>query len=99
MSSDHPEHVLCARHHECGALDRLLKGVGGQSQVLVVRGWPGAGKSALIEYVAESASGYRITRAAGIEYEIELAYAGLHQLCATMRWPAFQLTARGLRPT
>ena len=56
MSSDHPEHVLCARHHECGALDRLLKGVGGQSQVLVVRGWPGAGKSALLEDVEHDAT-------------------------------------------
>jgi AAA ATPase domain len=56
----------------------------GQSQVLVVRGEPGVGKSALLEYVVQSASGCRVSRVAGIEYEMELAYAGLHQLCAPM---------------
>lgn len=75
--------MLRGRHNECGALDRLLKNVrAGQSQVLVVRGEPGVGKSALLEYVAKSASGCRVAQAAGIEYEMELAYAGLHQLCA-----------------
>lgn len=73
------------RHNERGALDRLLVGVrAGQSQVLVVRGEPGVGKSALLEYLMQSASGCRVARAAGVEYEMELAYAGLHQLCAPM---------------
>jgi DNA-binding CsgD family transcriptional regulator len=85
MSSDDPGHVLRGRDTECGVLDRLLKGVrAGHSQVLVVRGEPGVGKSALLEYVVRTASGCRVSRAAGIEYEMELAYAGLHQLCAPM---------------
>src|SRR5262249_22734864 len=77
--------VLRGRENECDVLDRLLKeGRAGHSQVLVVRGEPGVGKSALLDYVVESASGCRVSRAAGIEYEMELAYAGLHQLCAPM---------------
>jgi len=56
----------------------------GQSQVLVVRGEAGVGKSALLEYLLESATGCHVARAAGVEYEMELAYAGLHQLCAPM---------------
>ena len=52
--------------------------------MLVVRGEPGLGKSALLEYVVESASGCRVARAAGVECEMELAYSGLHQLCAPL---------------
>jgi hypothetical protein len=78
-------HELRGRQDECDVLDRLLKEVRtGQSQVLVVRGEPGVGKSALLEYVIQSASGCRVSRAAGVEYEMELAYAGPHQLCAPM---------------
>jgi AAA ATPase domain len=85
MSSHEPGHVLRGRQDECDVLDRLLKDVRtGQSQVLVVRGEPGVGKSALLEYVCQSASGCRVSRAAGVEYEMELAYAGLHQLCAPL---------------
>jgi len=85
MSSHDPGHVLRGRQDECDILDRLLKDVrAGRSQVLVVRGEPGVGKSALLEYLVHSASGCRVSRAAGIEYEMELAYAGLHQLCAPM---------------
>jgi DNA-binding CsgD family transcriptional regulator len=73
--------ALRGRRNECHALDRLLTQVRqGQSQVLVVRGEAGVGKSALLEYIAEGATGCRVLRAAGVEYEIELAYAGLHQL-------------------
>jgi DNA-binding CsgD family transcriptional regulator len=83
MSSHERGHVLRGRQDECDVLDRLLKEVRtGQSQVLVVRGEPGIGKSALLEYFIQSASGFRVSRAAGVEYEMELAYAGLHQLCA-----------------
>jgi hypothetical protein len=64
----------------------------------VVRGEPGVGKSALLDYLAERASGCRVARAAGIESEMELAFAGLHQLCAPMldrlqRLPAPQRAA------
>jgi hypothetical protein len=51
-------------------------------RALVLRGEPGIGKTALLEYAIESASGFRIARAAGVESEMELAFAALHQLCA-----------------
>ena len=57
---------------------------GGQSQVLVLRGEAGVGKTALFEYLQGQASGCRIARAAGVESEMELPFAGLHQLCAPM---------------
>jgi DNA-binding CsgD family transcriptional regulator len=75
--------ALRDRHDEREALDRLLTTVrSGRSQVLVLRGEAGVGKSALLDYLERNASGCRVARAAGHEYETELAYAGLHQLCA-----------------
>ena len=66
-------------------LDGQLQRVrAGESSVLVVRGEAGVGKTALLEYVADRASGCRIVRVAGVESEMELAFAGLHQLCAPM---------------
>ena len=56
----------------------------GQSSVLVVRGEAGIGKTSLLEYLAGSASGCRIARAAGVQSEMELPFSGLHQLCAPM---------------
>ena len=56
----------------------------GQSRVLVLRGEAGVGKTALLEYLQGRASGCRIARAAGVESEMELPFAGLHQLCAPM---------------
>jgi DNA-binding CsgD family transcriptional regulator len=77
--------VLHGRRSECEALDRHLLHVrAGQSSVLVLRGEAGVGKTALLEYVAERASGCRIARAAGVQSEMELAFAGLHQLCGPM---------------
>jgi DNA-binding CsgD family transcriptional regulator len=52
--------------------------------VLVLRGEAGCGKSALLDFVLERASGFRVARVVGVESEMELAYAGLHQLCAPM---------------
>ncbi|WP_445149961.1 helix-turn-helix transcriptional regulator [Baekduia sp. Peel2402] len=73
------------RDAERAALDGLLKGVrGGQSAVLVLRGEAGIGKTALLEVVAERADGCRVARVAGVQAEMELAFAGLHQLCAPM---------------
>jgi DNA-binding CsgD family transcriptional regulator len=64
-------------------LDRLIGVVrAGGSRVLVVRGEPGVGKSALLDYLAGRAAGCRVVRAAGVEPEMELAFAGLHQLLA-----------------
>ena len=54
----------------------------GESRVLVVRGEPGVGKTALLEYLLERAAGCCIARTAGVESEMILAFAGLHQLCA-----------------
>jgi DNA-binding CsgD family transcriptional regulator len=77
--------VLLGRFHECEVLDRLLEAVrGGESSALVVRGEPGVGKSALLEYVAGRASGCRVARAAGVQSEMELAFSGLGQLLAPM---------------
>jgi DNA-binding NarL/FixJ family response regulator len=56
----------------------------GGSRVIVLRGEPGAGKSALLDYLSDRAAGWRFARAAGSESEIELAYSGLHQLCGPM---------------
>jgi Thioredoxin like C-terminal domain len=42
------------------------------------------GKTALLDYLAEHASGCRVARVAGVESEMELAFAGVHQLCAPM---------------
>ena len=64
-------------------LERLLAGArSGRSGVLMVRGEAGVGKTALLDYLLTQAAGCRVTRAAGIESEMELPYAGLHQLCA-----------------
>jgi hypothetical protein len=48
----------------------------------VVRDEPGVGKTALLDYLVEQASGCRVARVAGASRKIELAFAGLHQLCA-----------------
>ena len=77
--------MLHGRRNERDMLDGQLQRVrGAESSVLVVRGEAGVGKTALLEYVAERASGCRIIRVAGVESEMELAFAGLHQLCAPM---------------
>jgi DNA-binding CsgD family transcriptional regulator len=76
---------LTGRRSERDVLDRLIGAVrGGESQTLVVRGEPGMGKTALLEYMVEQASGCRVVRAAGVQSEMELAFAGLHQLLAPM---------------
>src|SRR5215208_2402458 len=77
---------LRGRRRECDVLDRLLDVArAGESRALVVRGEPGVGKTALLDYLVEQASGCRVARAVGVESEMELAYAGLHQLCAPMQ--------------
>jgi replication-associated recombination protein RarA len=76
---------LTGRHAECGVLGRLVASVrAGESRALVVYGEPGVGKTALLEYLAGQASGCRVVRAVGIQSEMELAFAALHQLCAPM---------------
>src|SRR5215469_8964518 len=76
---------LLGRRGECDVLDRLLGAVRARGRrALVVRGEPGAGKTALLEYLAGRASGCRVAAAAGVESKMELAFAGVHQLCAPM---------------
>jgi DNA-binding CsgD family transcriptional regulator len=76
-------HMLLGRRSECEQLDQLLEAVRSDgSRVLVVRGEPGVGKSALLDYLVERASGCRVARAAGVQSQMELPFAGLHQLCA-----------------
>src|SRR5215469_2964698 len=77
--------VLTGRGSECGALDQLIEAVrAGASRVLVVCGEPGVGKTALLDYLAGHAPGCRVVRAAGVQSEMELAFAGSHQLCVPM---------------
>jgi DNA-binding CsgD family transcriptional regulator len=84
MAAQHPQ-AFRGRTSEREALDRLLEDVrGGQSAVLVVRGEAGVGKTALLRYVARQASDFRLAQIAGVESEMELPFAGLHQLCAPM---------------
>jgi len=74
---------LRGRRNECAVLDQLLASTrAGDSRALVLRGEPGIGKTALLDYVLGRASGCRTARAVGVEAEMELAFAGLHQLCA-----------------
>ena len=76
---------LVGRARESGLVEGLLQDVReGDSRVLVIRGEPGIGKSALLEQAIASASGYHVTRAAGVQSEMELPFAGLHQLCAPL---------------
>jgi DNA-binding CsgD family transcriptional regulator len=66
-------------------LDEVIHAVrSGESRVVVVRGDPGVGKTVLLDYLAGQASGCRVHRAVGIQSEMELAFAGLHQLCVPM---------------
>jgi DNA-binding CsgD family transcriptional regulator len=94
-----PARELRGRRRECDVLDRLLNAVrAGESRALVVRGEPGVGKTALLDYLVEHASGCRVVRATGVQSELELTFAGVHQLCAPMldrlqRLPARQRAA------
>ena len=76
---------LVGRRAECEALDRLVADVlAGTSRVLVLRGDAGVGKSALLGYLSDRVAGWRVVSAVGVASEMELAYSGLHQLCAPL---------------
>ena len=76
---------LVDRRSECEALDQVVADVvSGVSRVLVLRGEAGVGKSALLGYLSDRVAGWGVARAVGVESEMELAYSGLHQLCAGM---------------
>jgi DNA-binding CsgD family transcriptional regulator len=73
------------RTRERERLDEMLAHArGGQSAVLVIHGEPGIGKTALLRYAARQASGLRIAEVEGVQAEMELPFAGLHQLCAPL---------------
>src|SRR6478735_11208683 len=73
--------TLSGRADECALLDALVDAVrAGEGRSLVVRGEAGIGKTALLEHLVESASEMTILRATGVESEMELPFAGLHQL-------------------
>ncbi|GAA3044971.1 LuxR family transcriptional regulator [Pseudonocardia yunnanensis] len=77
--------MLRGRHGERMALDQMLEALrAGGSRALVMRGEPGVGKTALLDDLAERATGCQVVHAAGVQSEMELAFAGLHQLCAPM---------------
>ncbi|WP_394618924.1 ATP-binding protein [Lentzea sp. JNUCC 0626] len=85
MTGSGPRAELLGRRDECQALDDLLAGArAGRSAAVVVRGEPGIGKSALLKYVRERADGCRVVRASGVQSEMELSHAGLHQLCVPL---------------
>ena len=76
---------LVGRRDECAALTSLIEAVrAGQSRALVIHGEPGVGKTALLDYMIEHASGLRVARTAGVQSEMELAFAGLHLLLTPM---------------
>jgi DNA-binding CsgD family transcriptional regulator len=76
---------LLGRASECAMLDGLVGDVRrGEGRALVLRGEAGIGKTALLEYLSAAASELLVVRGAGVESEMELAYAGLHQLCAPL---------------
>jgi DNA-binding CsgD family transcriptional regulator len=77
--------ALTGRGAECARLNQLLADAHeDRSSVLVVRGEAGIGKSAMLDYTAERAEDCRILRAVGVEWEMELPFAGLHQLCVRL---------------
>jgi DNA-binding CsgD family transcriptional regulator len=79
-----PVSVL-GRGWERGQLDDLVDAVrGGESRALVLRGEPGVGKTTLLEYLVGRARGFRVARVTGVQSEMELVFAGLHQLCGPM---------------
>src|SRR5215475_8329507 len=85
MTTEAVAHQLHGRRSECAVLDELAAGVrSGSGQALLIRGDSGVGKSALLDYLVAHSTGCRVARAAGVESEMELAFAGLHQLCAPM---------------
>ncbi len=80
-----PPGGLRGRTSECALLDDLVSAIRrGESRSVVLRGEAGIGKTALLEYLVTSASDLRVVRAVGVESEMELAFASLHQLCAPL---------------
>jgi ABC-type transport system involved in cytochrome c biogenesis ATPase subunit len=76
---------LRGRAGECALLDDLVSAIRrGDSRSLVLRGEAGIGKTALLEYLIASASGATVVRAVGVQSDMELPFASLHQLCGPL---------------
>src|SRR5580704_10305085 len=76
---------LCGRADESAVLEATVAAVRqGEGRTLVLRGEAGVGKTALLEHLVASAQDLNVVRSVGVESEMELAYASLHQLCAPM---------------
>src|SRR3954451_5543823 len=76
---------LRGRASECALLDELVAAIRrGESRSLVLRGEAGIGKTALLEYLIASASGLTVVRAVGVQSDMELGFASLHQLCGPL---------------
>ncbi|WP_061007027.1 AAA family ATPase [Mycolicibacterium mucogenicum] len=85
MASQDRGPVLRGRDSEITTLRGLLSAArSGSSQVLVLRGEAGVGKTALLRYAVNAADGFRCVQVTGVESDMELAYAGLQQLCAPL---------------
>jgi DNA-binding CsgD family transcriptional regulator len=78
--------VLIGRADECACLDSLLDAVmhAGESRTLLINGESGVGKTVLLDYLAEHGRGCRVVRTAGVQSEMELAFAALHQVCVPL---------------
>ena len=77
-----PAVALVGRRDECAVLDGLIAALtAGESRALVIRGGAGVGKTALLDYLAGEAADCRVIRASGVQSEMELAFAALHQVC------------------
>ncbi len=73
---------LVGRRRECDKLSGVVAAAkAGRSQVLVIRGEAGIGKTALLHFLMDRSTGCHVARASGVESEMELTYAGLHQFC------------------
>jgi DNA-binding CsgD family transcriptional regulator len=76
---------LLGRDDEIRCLDGVISAArDGRGGALVLRGEAGIGKSALLEHVREAASGFGVLAASGSEFETELPFAALHQLCVPL---------------
>lgn len=83
--SDPASGGLYGRGSECALLDDVVVALrAGESRTLLIHGEAGIGKTALLNYVADATADLRLLRAAGVESEMELAFASLHQLCAPL---------------
>lgn len=77
--------VLRGRDSDCAALDALVEATrAGESRTMVLRGEAGIGKTALLDYVAMHSAGCRVIRATGVESEMELPFAAVHQLSMSL---------------